>query len=122
MEEALEASTVKYLALKAFRVVRADCFWEGFEEFRDVVADLYPDLDFSSIKPNEGGAEDEDEEQVEADQEDIVIIKGAVKGERGITTEGVVKVIVVAKPGEISREEVTPGEGEVAMGDRNPQE
>lgn len=48
-EEALEVTAVKYLSLDAFGIVRADCFWEGFEEFRDIVAERYPELDFSSI-------------------------------------------------------------------------
>lgn len=114
MEEALWVAEAKCLALDAFSIVKADCFWEGFEEFWDIAAERYPDLDFSFIMPNKGGVEVEDEEQVEANQEDIVVVKGAIEGEQGLATEGVVEEQAVATPGEVNRGEVIPKEGEVA--------
>lgn len=33
LEGALEATTTKYLASDAFEIVKANCFWEGFENF-----------------------------------------------------------------------------------------
>lgn len=36
MEEALEVVVAKYLTSDAFGIVKADCFWEGFEEFWDI--------------------------------------------------------------------------------------
>lgn len=54
----------KYLASNAFSLVGANYFWEGFDEFRDLAAEQYSDLDFSSIKLNEPEAESEQEEEV----------------------------------------------------------
>lgn len=68
----------------------------------------------------EGGVVSEDEEQEVVGQEDIEVTEGAVEGGQGAAIEGVVEELMVATPGEVSREEVVLGE--VTMGDGNPQE
>lgn len=68
MKEALKMVEAQYLALDTLGIVKADCFWEGFEEFWDLVAKRFPDIDFSSIKPNEGDAKAEDEQEEEVNQ------------------------------------------------------
>lgn len=78
-EEALEAVTSQYLASNAFGIVRADFFWEGFEDFWDLVVKPFPDLDFSSIMLDEGGADAEEEQEEETDQGGKVALKGAVE-------------------------------------------
>lgn len=80
LEGALEAATTKYLAYDAFEIVKADCFWEGFENIRDLATEEFLNLDFSFIKPDEGSVEAE-EGQKGADQEEggEVVAEGAVK-------------------------------------------
>lgn len=68
---------------------------------------MFPDLDFSSIKTDEGEVEAK-EGQEEVGQE----------GGGEVVTKGVVDDVVVGEPGEANREEVSPGE--VALGDDNP--
>lgn len=63
-EETSWVAEAKYLALDAFGLIRADCFWEGFEEFSNLAAERYLDLDFSSIKLNMPKVEGEQEEEV----------------------------------------------------------
>lgn len=108
MEEALEAATAKYLASNAFRVVRADYFWEEFEDFHDLAVKRFPNIDFSFIIPDKGDAE------AEEGQEEV----GQREGE--VVTEGVVEEAVTVDAGEASRKEGSLGE--VALGDVNPQE
>lgn len=117
-EEALEVAAAKYLASDSIRIVRVDCFQEAFEEFWDTTAERYPNIDFLSIMPNEGGAEAEEEEQVEDGQRGEVATEGAVEEAKVAEVEEA----EVVQPRESGREEVTPGEGEVAMGDDNPQD
>lgn len=57
LKGAFEAATAKYLASSAFEIIKANYFWEGFENFRDLVVEAFSDLDFSSIKPNKGEVE-----------------------------------------------------------------
>lgn len=52
-EEASWEAEAKYLALDAFSLVRANYFWEGWEEFKDVASERFLDIDFSSLKPEE---------------------------------------------------------------------
>lgn len=40
-EKVLRAAEAQYLALEAYGIVRADFFWEGFEEFQDFVVALF---------------------------------------------------------------------------------
>lgn len=51
------------MASNGFRIIRVDCFWEGWEEFMDVASEQFPDIDFSSIKPRGTEAKDEEEEE-----------------------------------------------------------
>lgn len=80
------------------------------------MTELYPNLDFSSIKPNEAKAEDEQEEEV--GQGGIMVDEGVVEGGHGAANEGAVEELVADTPGEVSREEIALRE--VALGDGNP--
>lgn len=50
----------EYLVLGAFEIIRADCFWEGWEEFKDIASEQFLDVDFSSLKLIGTEAMDED--------------------------------------------------------------
>lgn len=83
---ALEELTTKYLASDAFGVIKAGCFLEGFENFWEIAAEAYPDIDFSIFIPDE-------EEEAE----------GAEQGEGGdVAAEGAVKETRVAASGEVT--------------------
>lgn len=112
MEEAFKAVEALYLALDALGVMRANYFWEGFDEFWDLVAKWFHDLDFSSIKPEGVGAE---ESQKESTKGESVVIEGVA--EEMVATDGVVDGSVAPKIGEPSRGDVGPGE--VTSGDGN---
>lgn len=59
-EEASWEAEVKYLASDAFGLVKADWFWEGWEEFKELTSEQFPDVDLSSLRPR--GTEPEGEE------------------------------------------------------------
>lgn len=96
-------ATTKYLASNAFEIVKARCFLEGFENFRELSVKEFLNYDFTFIIPNESKAEAKAEGQEEADKvkEGEGAAEGAIK-ETGAATKG----------------EVTPGE--VASRDGNP--
>lgn len=75
------------------------------------MAERYPNLDFSSIKPNEPEVKGEQEEEVS--QGDTMVGEGANEGDQGVVTEGVVEGLAVTMP-----REVVPGD--VIMVDVNP--
>lgn len=75
--EALKAAEAPYLASDAFSIVKVDCFWERFEEFWDIAAERFSNIDFSSIKLRE--PKDEDEEEKEVGQGDIMLDEGVVE-------------------------------------------
>lgn len=96
-ERAIEAATDKYLAMNAFEVVKGGCFLEGFENFWELAAEVFPDCDFSFIIPNEG------EKETEEGQE------GADKGEEGEgSAKGAVEDTGVAALGEGTSGDANP--------------
>lgn len=50
-ENASRDPEVAYLALDAFGLVKADFFWEGWEEFKELASEKFSGLDFSSLRP-----------------------------------------------------------------------
>lgn len=51
MRRDMRESEAEYLASDAFGLVKADCFWEGWEEFKELASEKFPGLDFSSLRP-----------------------------------------------------------------------
>lgn len=48
-EEASREAEAKYLASDTFRLIEADCFWKGWEEFKEVALERFPGVDFLSL-------------------------------------------------------------------------
>lgn len=63
-EEASQEAEAKYLASNTFGLVKADCFWEGWEEFKELASEQFLDVDFSYLRPRGTEPEGEEEEAV----------------------------------------------------------
>lgn len=63
-ENASREVEAAYLASDAFGLVKADCFWEAWEEFKELASEKFPGLDFSSLRPRGADPMEEEEDPV----------------------------------------------------------
>lgn len=76
-ERAIKMTIPKYLAFDAFKIVKAECFLEGFEAFWEMATKAFLDCDFSTFVLDE---EEEGDEEGAEGKEGGKEVEGVARG------------------------------------------